>query len=414
MTHIHSVYDTDKHFVIDGITRTVKNVSETKTVVVQHDHNSERLTFELPRYIDGHDMSTCNVVQVHYNNIDAKTLEQSKDLHEVDDLQISPDDDEVVICSWLIHSNATKHVGKLNFVIRFVCSSDGKVDYAWNTAVCSCVTVTEGIYNTDDVAEGYSDILEQWRQIIEDTVYATDGKVDKSGWTGNKLLGTDADGNVIETDPGLTEVEWEDVKNKPFYDESVTSLVSFDPLPTVTFDAAGYTWWKCSELVLTREQILKTTILTTFAPGTQFAEVPKETDIVVDEENFTGVLFASGSNAWYIFCRATGEHTVSFAGNPVTFVCPEVGVYMGYPVGQTPPTTISVGIGYKDVKTLDAKYLPAEAVPVTIDLSGYESNGKIIETFADGSTETTTMTFDSEGRPSTITDNNGNVTTLTW
>ena len=240
----------------------------------------------------------------------------------------------------------------------------------------------------------------------------------ESGWAPNKYLGTDSDGNVVEKDAptggGLTEVSWEDIQNKPFYDESVTSQVSFDPLPMVTFDGAGYTWWKCSDLVLTREQILKATILTTFAPGTQFAEVPKETDIVVDEENFTGVLFASGSNAGYIFCRATGEHTVSFAGNPVTFVCPEVGVYMGYPMGQTPPTTISVGIGYKDVKTLDAKYLPAEAVPVTIDLSGYKSNGKIIETFADGSTETTTMTFDSEGRPSTITDKNGNVTTLTW
>ena len=163
------------------------------------------------------------------------------------------------------------------------------------------------------------------------------------------------------------EVSWEDIQNKPFYDESVTSQVSFDPLPAVTFDGAGYTWWKCSDLVLTRAQILKTTILTTFAPGTQFAEVPKETDIVVDEENFTGVLFASGSNAGYLFCRATGEHTVSFAGNPVTFTCPEMGVYMGVPVGQTPPTTISVGIGYKDVKTLDAKYLPMDAIEEKIN-----------------------------------------------
>lgn len=158
------------------------------------------------------------------------------------------------------------------------------------------------------------------------------------------------------------EVEWEDIQNKPFYDESVTSQVSFDPLPMVTFDGAGYTWWKCSDLVLTRAQILDTTILTTFAPGTQFAEVPKETDIVMDEENFTGVLFSSGSSAGYIFCRATGEHTVSFAGNPVTFTCPEMGVYMGFPVGQTPPDTISVGMGYKDVKTLDAKYLPMDAI----------------------------------------------------
>ena len=212
------------------------------------------------------------------------------------------------------------------------------------------------------------------------------------------------------------------IKNKPFHEKKYSSQYSFETIPTVTFDGAGYTWWKCSDLVLTKEQILKTSILTTFAPEYSYDEVPQETDIVVDEENFTGVLFASGSNAGYIFCRATGENTVNFAGSSVAFNCPEMGVYIACSVGQTPPTTVCVDIDYSEIKTLDAKYLPMDAIeeeikepiPTAIDLSGYESEGKIIETFADGSTETTTMTFDSEGRPSTITDKNGNVTTLTW
>lgn len=218
----------------------------------------------------------------------------------------------------------------------------------------SSETHTYSIVPVNTVKKIDSKYLPDMGSGLPDVTAADDGKV----------LG------VVNGSPRWVENSWEDIQDKPFYEESVISQTSFDPLPTVTFDGVGYTWWKCSDLVLTREQILETTILTTFAPGAEYVEyveVPQETDIVVDEENFTGVLFASGSNAGYIFCRATGEHTVSFAGNPVTFTCPETGVYLAYPVGQTPPTTVSVGIGYKDVKTLDAKYLPMDAIGAYID-----------------------------------------------
>lgn len=169
MAHKHSVYDTDTHFRIDGVTRAVKNASTTKTMVVQHDHNSERFTFEIPRMVDGHDMSTCNMVQVHYINIEsANKNNTSVGVYEVDDLQISPSGDDVVICSWLISGNATKYVGNLSFVVRFSCiAEDGKIDYAWNTAKHSNVFVTEGIYNSSDIVEEYADVLAQWEARIE-------------------------------------------------------------------------------------------------------------------------------------------------------------------------------------------------------------------------------------------------------
>ena len=43
-----------------------------------------------------------------------------------------------------------------------------------------------------------------------------------------------------------------------------------------------------------------------------------------------------------------------------------------------------------------------------------ESNGTIVETFADGSTRTTTVEFDEIGNPIKITDGNGNETVITW
>ena len=56
----------------------------------------------------------------------------------------------------------------------------------------------------------------------------------------------------------------------------------------------------------------------------------------------------------------------------------------------------------------------AEPVPTAIDLTALETEGKIVETYANGSTKTSVMEFDADGNPTKITDGDGNVTTLTW
>lgn len=167
MAHIHEVIDMDKHFVIDPVTRIITNATPEKKMIMQYDHNSERYTFELPRYIDGHDMSLCDVVQVHYIDISPDKRTQKTGVYEVDDLQLASSDegtDDIVLCSWLISQNATQIYGFLNFLVRYSCTTNGTVDYAWNTAIFSGITVSNGIYNGPAVAEEYADILEQWRQ----------------------------------------------------------------------------------------------------------------------------------------------------------------------------------------------------------------------------------------------------------
>ena len=169
MAHKHSVYDTDLHFIIDPITR--KITTECKKVqLMQNDHNSERITFEIPRYVEGHDMSSCNVVQVHYINTNSSNkAEISSDIYEVDDIQLSPNSEEVVIGSWLISSNATIYGGTLNFVFRFACiDPDSKeIEYQWFTDVYSAISISKGIYNVEIITEGNNyDILTQWKEVI--------------------------------------------------------------------------------------------------------------------------------------------------------------------------------------------------------------------------------------------------------
>lgn len=165
MAHIHSIYDSDLHFIINPVTRKI-NSESGKVSLMQHDHNSERFTFEIPRYIEGHDMSLTDEVEIHYINTDGKRNE-NKDIYRVNDLQVSPDSSDVVICSWLISKNATSYVGSLNFILRFVCYSNDEIKYQWFTDVYNMIKIVGGIYNSDVMDDTYGpDIVENWKRDI--------------------------------------------------------------------------------------------------------------------------------------------------------------------------------------------------------------------------------------------------------
>lgn len=155
MNHSHYLYDSDPHFKIDPISRKITNESSNKTTIIQHDHNSERFTFEVPRYIEGHDLSLCNVVEIHYVNIESNTKIIKAGVYSVDDLRIKEGDDDTVVCSWLVSNNATQLVGQLQFLVRFSCVSDttGTVEYVWNTAVYNSINISNGIYNSESSSD---------------------------------------------------------------------------------------------------------------------------------------------------------------------------------------------------------------------------------------------------------------------
>lgn len=162
--HLHEMRDTDTHFIIDPVTRAISNTQTTKKLM-QYDHNSEIFTFEIPRYIDKHDMQTCGKIEVHYINIDSKTKDQSKDVYLVADAAL---EDDTLVFSWLVSGNATKYAGSLNFLIRFSCLDEaGNVVYRWNTDIFKTLSVSDGFSNTETVVAEFSDTLEQWKIELE-------------------------------------------------------------------------------------------------------------------------------------------------------------------------------------------------------------------------------------------------------
>lgn len=162
MSHVNKIIDADPHFEIDINTRNIKNMSSSKVSLVQYDHNSERFSFTMPRFVEGHDMMECNSVQVKYFST-AKPTE--KGLYKVTDLAVCEENEENVCCTWLISQNVTKTSGAIQFLLRFACiSEDGTLEYAWHTNPFTGIHVSMGMDNAQEIFDQYADILEQWKK----------------------------------------------------------------------------------------------------------------------------------------------------------------------------------------------------------------------------------------------------------
>ncbi len=165
MAHKHPVYDTDKHFVIDHITKKISTECP-KVALAQHSHRSERFTFEIPKEVEGHDMSLCNVVEIHFQNIEAANKSNKNiGVYKVVDLTA---EGETVFGSWLIDGEATYYVGGLIFALHFACvADDGTVEYNLPTLSYSGITIGETVWNSETIAKEHPDIIAQFEARIQ-------------------------------------------------------------------------------------------------------------------------------------------------------------------------------------------------------------------------------------------------------
>ena len=192
MPHTHPIVDDDPHFIINPDTREITHASPEKLVLIQGDHMSERYTFELPKTVDGHDMSLCNDIQIHFINVNgSNSAETSKSVYGVVDFGPKDGDDETLEFSWLISQHATLFAGALSFAVRFICRDENnQIQYVWNTAPFSGVTISTGIDNGQDMADNtyYNTILETW---YNDLVYAGTTSVEAIEEAKNKVVEED-------------------------------------------------------------------------------------------------------------------------------------------------------------------------------------------------------------------------------
>lgn len=145
------VIDSDHRFVVNAFTREITSKQPQKDILIQNDHNSERFTFEVPRFIEGRDLGLCNLVRVYYRN------GRQQGFYTVKDLGVYPFLNDTVICSWLISQQATSDVGTLEFVLRFAhLNEDELIEYAWSTKPYDKVKIIESVCDFDTTDYGYT------------------------------------------------------------------------------------------------------------------------------------------------------------------------------------------------------------------------------------------------------------------
>jgi hypothetical protein len=116
-------------------------------------------------------MCECNVVQIHYANLDKFQKSKISGVYIVDDLHVKEGDDKTVALSWLVSGHATQYVGTLNFSIRFSCVRDSVVQYAWNTTVFKGISILEAIYTSEDIVAPIVDSLEYVKNEIAASIF---------------------------------------------------------------------------------------------------------------------------------------------------------------------------------------------------------------------------------------------------
>lgn len=163
MAHSHPVYDSDPHFKIDPISRAITNDESKKIILMQNDHNSERFSFEIPKLVEGHDVTLCNQVEIHFTNSDSTKQGTNAGVYEVKDMIVDPEDENRVIFTWLVSENVTQYAGSLSFIVMFSCVENGVSVYRWNTAINNSISIARSMNNGEIITELFPDILAQWK-----------------------------------------------------------------------------------------------------------------------------------------------------------------------------------------------------------------------------------------------------------
>ena len=145
----------EEHIVIDE-NRKVIVPDSLKRIAVQHDHNIETVTFDCPRYWDGHDLSTMIVYVNHLCPSGALGCTVATNV------TVDETDPNVMHFDWTISECVTIAEGYITFLV--CCKTqdeDGTNRHHWSSEICKDMYVSEGLELPEDFMETHPDVLTQ-------------------------------------------------------------------------------------------------------------------------------------------------------------------------------------------------------------------------------------------------------------
>lgn len=177
--------DTNTRLVINPVTRTIapKYRNQKAVYVAKNDHNSVLICFELPRYVDGYDMSAEeNVIHIHYANVSEEDMSKySNGVSDAVNVEVETDEvtkEEIVSFCWRIPNTATRYAGVVSVGITFerYDNIDGKTEevYSWSTAPYGKTIVWDSMDNSIEAVEREYNYLVETCNAIVATALRTD------------------------------------------------------------------------------------------------------------------------------------------------------------------------------------------------------------------------------------------------
>ena len=156
-------YKTGVRFNIDPVSKKI-STPHKEFRLVRDDTNSVVLSFRMPRFISGVDMSECENVKIFYKNIDLDTDEYHEDALPITDLIVGEGkDDDYVFFTYTIKPGATTYAGVFLIAITFRFGDD----YIWSTEPYDGIPVVDRLDTSESIKKNVPpDLLEAWKEEI--------------------------------------------------------------------------------------------------------------------------------------------------------------------------------------------------------------------------------------------------------
>jgi hypothetical protein len=143
----------DGNIRIDG-NRHITVPESLKKLGVQYDHDVTTVTFDCPRYCDGHDLSKMRVY-VNYMRPDGML-----GAYLCQNVMVDKNDNDIFHFDWTISGNVTEVNGSISFLVCIKnVDNDGYEVNHWNSELNTEMYVSEGMNCADPIIRRYPDII---------------------------------------------------------------------------------------------------------------------------------------------------------------------------------------------------------------------------------------------------------------
>lgn len=222
----------EPHIAINA-DKTITIPEALKRILVQYDHNIETVTFDCPRYWDGHDLSKMGLKIVFQRS------DGHKEPHLVENLRIDETDDRMIHFDWTISGNTTFKSGNIKITVcAKIADAEGVSEREWHTIPNQDLFVNEGMdCSGEEIVERNPDVIEYILAEL-DELKSTGGtgsnsgqNVDLTGYAKEAWVqeGFQQKGNYASPDDIPDVPSWAMQASKPTY---TSSEVGADPKGT--------------------------------------------------------------------------------------------------------------------------------------------------------------------------------------